>query len=71
MDIVYEMVCFGMAGLYHSGRSVCQVICYHNLAMAITVEFTRSDLVLMPDDGERREIVDGELFVSFAVSPPG
>jgi len=39
--------------------------------MAITVEFTRSDLVLMPDDGERREIVDGELFVSFAVSPPG
>ena len=30
MDIVYEMVCFGMAGLYHSGRSVCQVICYQN-----------------------------------------
>ena len=32
--------------------------------MAISTKFTHADLLLMPDDGKRREIVDGELFVT-------
>jgi Uma2 family endonuclease len=32
--------------------------------MAISTKFTHADLLLMPDDGKRREVVDGELFVT-------
>src|SRR5439155_14302862 len=32
--------------------------------MAISTKFTHADLLVMPDDGKRREIVDGELFVT-------
>ena len=32
--------------------------------MAISIKFTHADLLVMPDDGKRREIVDGELFVT-------
>ncbi|HLW79212.1 MAG TPA: Uma2 family endonuclease [Terriglobia bacterium] len=35
--------------------------------MAVSTKFTHADLLVMPDDGKRREIVDGELFV--AASP--
>ena len=37
--------------------------CY-NRPMAISTKFTHADLLVMPDDGKRREIVDGELFVT-------
>ncbi|MCI0389090.1 MAG: Uma2 family endonuclease [Acidobacteria bacterium] len=30
----------------------------------VTEKFTSSDLALMPDDGKRREIIEGELYVS-------
>lgn len=32
--------------------------------MAISTKFTHADLLVMPDDGKRREIVDGDLFVT-------
>jgi len=32
--------------------------------MAISIKFTHADLLVMPDDGKRREIIDGELFVT-------
>lgn len=32
--------------------------------MAVSTKFTHADLLVMPDDGKRREIVDGELFVA-------
>ncbi|HEV2491705.1 MAG TPA: Uma2 family endonuclease [Terriglobia bacterium] len=32
--------------------------------MAISTNFTHADLLVMPDDGKRREIIDGELFVT-------
>ena len=32
----------------------------------ITEKFTSADLALMPDDGKRREIIEGELYVSRA-----
>ena len=32
--------------------------------MTISTRFTHADLLVMPDDGKRREIVDGELFVT-------
>ncbi len=32
----------------------------------VTDKFTSADLALMPDDGKRREIIDGELYVSRA-----
>ena len=32
--------------------------------MEISTKFTHADLLLMPDDGKRREIVDGDLFVT-------
>jgi Uma2 family endonuclease len=32
--------------------------------MLISTKFTRADLLEMPDDGKRREIVEGELFVT-------
>ena len=32
--------------------------------MAISTKFTHADLLVMPDDGKRREIVDGELIVT-------
>jgi len=32
--------------------------------MVIGTKFTHADLLVMPDDGKRREIVDGELFVT-------
>jgi len=32
--------------------------------MRISTRFTHADLLVMPDDGKRREIVDGELFVT-------
>src|SRR5439155_1010733 len=37
--------------------------CY-NAPMTISIKFTHADLLVMPDDGKRREIVDGELFVT-------
>ena len=37
--------------------------CY-NAPMAISIKFTHADLLVMPDDGKRREIVEGELFVT-------
>src|SRR5262249_23719637 len=32
----------------------------------VTEKFTSADLALMPDDGKRREIIEGELYVSRA-----
>src|SRR5436190_17594228 len=32
--------------------------------MVISTKFTHADLLVMPDDGKRREIVDGALFVT-------
>ncbi len=32
--------------------------------MAVTHRFTSSDLALMPDDGKRYEVIDGELYVT-------
>ena len=32
--------------------------------MKINAKFTHADLLLMPDDGKRREIVDGDLIVT-------
>jgi Uma2 family endonuclease len=32
--------------------------------MLISTKFTHADLLAMPDDGKRREIVEGELFVT-------
>lgn len=32
--------------------------------MAISTKFTHADLLVMPDDGKRREIMDGELYVT-------
>ncbi len=32
--------------------------------MTIGTKFTHADLLVMPDDGRRREIIDGELFVT-------
>ena len=32
--------------------------------MVISTKFTHADLLVMPNDGKRREIVDGELFVT-------
>src|SRR5205823_4782522 len=32
--------------------------------MATSTKFSHADLLVMPDDGKRREIVDGELFVT-------
>jgi Uma2 family endonuclease len=32
--------------------------------MAISTKFTHADLLVMPDDGKRREIIDGELYVT-------
>ena len=32
--------------------------------MVIGTKFTHADLLVMPDDGKRREIVDGDLFVT-------
>jgi Uma2 family endonuclease len=32
--------------------------------MAISTKFTHGDLLVMPDDGKRREIIDGELFLT-------
>jgi Uma2 family endonuclease len=32
--------------------------------MVISTKYTHADLLVMPDDGKRREIVDGELIVS-------
>lgn len=29
----------------------------------VTEKFTSADLALMPDDGKRREIIEGELYV--------
>jgi Uma2 family endonuclease len=37
--------------------------CY-NVLMLISTKFTHADLLAMPDDGKRREIVEGELFVT-------
>jgi hypothetical protein len=37
-------------------------------AMAISTKFMQADLLLMPDDAKRREIVDGELFVMPSLS---
>lgn len=37
--------------------------CY-NWLMPISTKFTHADLLVMPDDGKRREIVGGELFVT-------
>jgi len=37
--------------------------CY-NAAMLISTKFTHADLLEAPDDGKRREIVEGELFVT-------
>ena len=36
--------------------------------MAISIKFTHADLLVMPDDGKRREIVEGELFVTRSLS---
>jgi Uma2 family endonuclease len=36
----------------------------YNRFMAISMKFTQADLLVMPDDGRRREIVDGELLVT-------
>jgi hypothetical protein len=32
--------------------------------MITSLKYTHSDLLLMPDDGKRREIIDGDLFVT-------
>jgi len=32
--------------------------------MLLTTKFTHADLLAMPEDGKRREIVEGELFVT-------
>ncbi len=32
--------------------------------MAISTKFTHADLLVRPDDGKRREIIDGDLFVT-------
>ena len=32
--------------------------------MGISTKFTHADLLVMPDDGKRREIIDGEMFVT-------
>ncbi|MFB3924131.1 MAG: Uma2 family endonuclease [Terriglobia bacterium] len=32
--------------------------------MAISTKFTHADLLVMPDDGKRREIIDGDLYVT-------
>jgi hypothetical protein len=32
--------------------------------MLISAKITHADLLAMPDDGKRREIVEGELFLS-------
>jgi Uma2 family endonuclease len=32
--------------------------------MVISTKFTHADLLVMPDDGKRREIVDGQLFMA-------
>jgi Uma2 family endonuclease len=32
--------------------------------MTISTKYTHADLLAMPDDGKRREIIDGELYVS-------
>ena len=37
--------------------------CY-NLTMGISTKFTHADLLVMPYDGKRREIIDGEIFVT-------
>ncbi len=40
-----------------------QAECY-NPPMAISTKFTHADLLVMPDDGKRREIIDGDLYVT-------
>ncbi len=37
---------------------------WYNAAMLISTKFTHADLLEAPDDGKRREIVEGELFVT-------
>ena len=32
--------------------------------MGISTKFTHADLLVMPDDGKRREIIDGDLYVT-------
>ncbi len=32
--------------------------------MGISTKFTHADLLVMPDDGKRREIIDGDMFVT-------
>ena len=36
----------------------------HNLTMITSLKYTWADLSLMPDDGKRREIIDGEIYVT-------
>jgi hypothetical protein len=38
--------------------------------MKISPKFTHADLLLMPEDGKRREIVDGDLIVTPSPSSP-
>jgi Uma2 family endonuclease len=37
---------------------------WYNQAMMISTKYTHADLLAMPDDGKRREIIEGELFVT-------
>lgn len=37
--------------------------CY-NPPMITSLKYTHADLLQMPDDGKRREIIDGELYVT-------
>lgn len=42
----------------------------NHMAMPQTIPWTRKDLDRLPDDGNRYELLDGELLVSPAPSPP-
>ena len=51
------------AGWNRKGRVGSSRQCY-NQPMVISTKFTHADLLVMPNDGKRREIVDGDLYVT-------